>query len=346
MHLMFNNRFSKEKQFQFLLDFGQWLTDGQSPNSALAGMELIAKERNDRVELNIIAKLRATLAQGKPIAVGMQKNFSKDLQLLVDVGQKAGCLPALITSYQHFRERRYALIQRVIKGLIYPLVLLFASLIAVAFIGAVVLPKFKHVDSETPMPVMSEWLQQFGGLLYQFGPAILISGLLATLGFILLVSRNIHKLPNWLQNCTIFSILKAYNAIYLLQGLSLFLSCRLSLERSLQIFESRSSAFLQNHISAMRKSLARGETNMTKIFSTGLFSQVALYRLEVGSATRQPKGTLFAHLAERMMRDVERLVIARQRAMAYVCFVTAVGLILMIIIGLGQLFTDLAQQWA
>ncbi|WP_157981232.1 type II secretion system F family protein [Aliidiomarina iranensis] len=339
-------RLNHRRQLEFLVDFSQWLADGQAPDAALAGMELLAKERKDRHQYQVIKQLRSALAQGKPVAVGMQNDFSKELQVLVDIGQRAGCLPELIARHQVFNDRRRQLLKRVGQGLTYPLVLLLAAIIAVAFIGAVVLPKFQSIDTLSGLPLFSGMLQTLGIAIVQVGPLVILTIVLSIPLMVIGLPRYRKRLPHHFQNIFILTVINAYHAIYLLQGLSLFLACNISLEHSLRLFEARCSSYLREHVKAMRKSLGRGETRMPKVFATGLLNPAVLYRMEVGAATRQSKRILFAHLADRIMLDTERLVITRQRTMAYLCYSVAILLILLIIFGLGQLFTELAQQWA
>lgn len=346
MRLIFSNAFPAEKQLQFLTDLGQWLGDGQSPDRALSGMELIARERNDNVEIRVITKLRAALAQGKSIAQGMNSDFSEELQLLVDVGQQAGCLPDLIASYRSFRQRRYELLKRCGRGLVYPVILLLAALVALAFIGGTVIPRFKEIDGSATLPLISQVLESGGRSILTVGPLVLfiLPLIIAALSFLI---------PNWhspyrhyLEGLTAFTVYRVYNGIYLLQGLSLLLSCRLNLENALRVFEPRSSTYLKNHIQIMRQRLARGEIQLHKILNTHLLSPAAIYRLQIGAAVQQSKSKLFSQLAERLLQDTERLIISRQRSLVYICFITAITLIGLIILGLGQLFTNLAAQWA
>lgn len=346
MRITYNRRFTAEQQLQFLVDFGQWLGDGQSPNRALSGMELMAKERKANTEIKIITKLKHTLAEGKPIALGMREDFSKDLQLVVDVGQQAGCLSALIKSYQDFQQQRRALLKGCVQSLIYPCSLLIAALVAVAFIGTVIIPRFTELESGIELPIGSEILHTTGVFVFQFGPIILFLFPLLVVLLGLVIPRWQGPARRYFEGLSTFSIFRSYNAIYLLQGLSLLLFCRLSIEQALRIFETKSTPYLKTHIQVMRQRLSRGETQLHRVFATGLLTPVALYRLQLGEAVQQSKARLFAELAERMTTDTERLIVSRQKALVYACFLSAVALIVLIIIGLGQLFAHLAAQWA
>lgn len=346
MRIVFNRSFTSEHQLQFLVDFGQWLGDGQAPNKALSGMELMAKERKAQIEIKIIAKLKNALAEGKPIAFGMRQDFDRELQLVVDVGQQAGCLSALIASYQSFQQQRRKLLKRCVQGLVYPCSLLIAALVAVAFIGAIIIPRFSDIDDDIALPIASELLNTSGVLVFQLGPIILfsISLLIVFLGVV--ITRWQGSQRRHFENLAVFSVFRAYNAIYLLQGLSLLLASNLSVEQALRIFETNSSLYLKKHIQTMRQRLSRGETQLHKVFATGLLTPVALYRFQLGEAVQQSKGRLFAELAERMTADTERLIVSRQKALVYCSFLSAIALIVLIIVGLGQLFAHLAAQWA
>lgn len=344
---MFKQSFLRpQEQIQFIADFSMWLQDGQAADHALAGMQLLAEERKRKKDLRVIASLRQALAQGKPIAYGMQEYFSHELTMLVEIGQEAGCLADLLERYERFTQRRRSLLQACVRGLVYPLFLFISAVTAVIFVGWQIIPRLQQFDgaSEPPFLVMS--LTFVADLLMAILPALLVVMVLVTI-------LIYYALPHWSSSyrrrfewLLPFSVFKTYSGIYLLQAMSLLLSSKIGLARALHMFESRSAAYLAEHLSLMRASLAGGELSLYKVFNTGLFSLATLYRLQILMATQQSKASLFAQLADRLVQDGERTLRFHQRGFVVLLYVVSVLCILWILISMGLLFTELAHSWS
>ncbi|MCH8492309.1 MAG: type II secretion system F family protein [Idiomarina sp.] len=335
-----------QEQIQFLADFSLWLQDGQAADHALAGMQFLAEERKRKQELRVIASLRQALAQGKPIAYGMKAYFSHELTMLVEIGQEAGCLADLLERYQRFTQRRRSLIQTCIRGLVYPLLLFISALTAVVFVGWQIIPRLQQFDGASEPPLLVASLSFIAEFLIAILPTLLVvMGLVAILVY--------YALPHWsspyrrrFEWLLPFSVFKTYSGIYLLQAMSLLLSSKIGLARALHMFESRSSAYLAEHLSLMRVSLAAGELSLHKVFNTGLFSLTTLYRMQTLMATQQSKARLFAQLADRLVQDGERTLRLHQRGFIVLLYVVSVLCILWILISMGLLFTELAHSWS
>jgi type II secretory pathway component PulF len=338
--------FRSQEQIQFIADFSLWLQDGQAADYALAGMQLLAEERNRKQELRVIASLRQALAQGKPIAYGMKAYFSHELRMLVEIGQEAGCLADLLERYQRFTQRRRSFIQACIRGLLYPLFLFISALTAIVFVGWQIIPRLQQFDGASEPPLLVASLSFIAELLIAVLPAfVVVIGLVAMLVY--------YALPHWcspyrrrFEWLLPFSVFKTYSGIYLLQAMSLLLSSRIGLARALYMFESRSSAYLSEHLSLMRASLAAGELSLHKVFNTGLFGLTTLYRMQILMATQQSTAGLFAQLADRLVQDGERTLRFHQRGFIVLLYVVSVLCILWILISMGLLFTELAHSWS
>ena len=344
---MFKQNFlHPQEQIQFIADFSMWLQDGQAADHALAGMQLLAEERKRKKELRVIASLRQALAQGKPIAYGMRDYFNHELTMLVEIGQEAGCLADLLERYERFTQRRRCLLQACARGLIYPLFLFISAVTAVIFVGWQIIPRLQQFDgaSEPPFLVMS--LTIVADLLILILPALLV-----VMVFVALLVY--FALPHWcspyrrrLEWLLPFSVFKTYSGIYFLQAMSLLLSSKVGLARAMHMFESRSAAYLAEHLRLMRVSLSAGELSLHKVFDTGLFSVATLYRLQILMATQQSKASLFGQLADRLAQDGERTLHFHQRSFVVSLYVVSVLCILWILTSMGLLFTELVHSWS
>lgn len=164
--------------------------------------------------------------------------------------------------------------------------------------------------------------------------------MLIQLGLLVWHRQGQLYLPNFLPS----ALVRIYNGVYLLQGLSLLLASQLSLEQSLRMFEQNAGSYLQWHIQAMRKALARGEIGLHKVFATGLLSAASLFRIQASVAQQQPHRVTLEQLSLRMAQDGEQLLRFHQRAVVRFCYIIATVFIVWLVLAMGQLFTLIAQQ--
>lgn len=334
------------EQIQFIDDLALWLEDGQAANHALAGMKLLALERGNSKELKVIESLRIALAKGKPLASGMRPFFNYELTMLVEIGQKAGCLPDLLSRYQAYTQRRRNLVKACLKSMLYPLFLFFAAIIALVFVGTQIIPRFQQFDAGSELPLTIRSITIFAELLIAIFPILLLLAAIVAIALRYTLEHWHSPRRQKLEWLLPFSVFKTYNGIYLLQGISLLLRSQMGLERALRMFESRSSVYLARHLTTMRASLAAGEVNLHKIFNTGLFNNATLYRLQFAATTQENKANIFALLANRLIHDGERTIWLHQKGVISLLYTLSVLCILWILVSMGLLFNELAKSWS
>jgi type II secretory pathway component PulF len=99
-------QFGTKKQLAFLEDFWVLINDGIPANRAIDMMTKVSTGLNKEVSLSIAQKI----AQGQPLADGMQDWFSPNVVEIVRVGEAGGALSQTIKSAISTLSRRWPIL--------------------------------------------------------------------------------------------------------------------------------------------------------------------------------------------------------------------------------------------
>ncbi|WP_369743670.1 type II secretion system F family protein [Pseudidiomarina sp. PP-1MA] len=336
-------RLSRPRQLAFLEDFALGLADGLSPLQTCIGLAENAKQQGLRAEYQLVQQIIAQLNAGQPLGPALQGSFAQDLVMLMAVGEHSGVLDQLLQRQQQFEQQRYAALQAFWKPLLYPLAMLALALLACVFIGQQVMPKLAAALPPEQWP-------QLSGLLLQLshGPAVPL--LLLAVLLVLLACWGpalVIDLSRWywraLAQRGCFVIRRYFDAVLLLQTVTVLLKAGMNLDRAILAMQAYSNSSMDWHLGVIRQRLAQGERQLAVLFDTGLLSARMLFRLSNGSRQASEQGTLL-RVAEYATQDAVRALGRLRVLLLGFCY----GMIFMVLVvvlgGMGAMLMTVSQQ--
>jgi type IV pilus assembly protein PilC len=129
----------------------------------LKSLDIISQQVSSRKLYNIIKDLQKNMEAGLSLHEAMAKHpqvFSSLWINLVESGEASGNLALILTRLAGYLERMAAFKSKVISALIYPLILLCASLGALLFLTLKIIPTFAELFKgfKTELPVLTKGL--------------------------------------------------------------------------------------------------------------------------------------------------------------------------------------------
>ena len=336
-------RLARTRQLALLEDFALALQDGLSPLQASMELAQHARQYGLSDELALSEGIIQALNQGHSFASVLPHWFDNDLCMLVSVGEHSGVLEALLQQHRHFELQRQQAQQQFWRPLIYPLIMVVIAALASLLIGRQVMPKLATGLPREDWPLVSELLLSLSA-----GPSLLI--MLLMLALILVVSWGPaplidwrHRGSRWLARRGAFAIRRYFNAVLLLQTITVLLQARLNLDRALQAIDRFGDSSLGYVIEQMRQRLARGERQLATIFGSELLSSRMLFRLSNGGRNATEHGTLLrvaGYAGTDAIAALQRLRVTLQ----VVCYGLIFLLLALVLSGMGAMLMAVTQQ--
>lgn len=336
-------RLARSRQLALLEDFALALHDGLSPLQATIELAQHAQQYGLREELALSEGILQALNQGHSFASVLPQWFDRDLCMLVSVGEHSGVLEQLLQQHRQFELQRQQAQQQFWRPLIYPLIMVFIAACASLLIGRQVMPKLATGLDPEQWPLLSESL-----LLVSAGPSLLL--LLLGVALLVLLSWGPSALIDWrwswcrwLAARGAFTIRRYFNAVMLLQTITVLLQARLNLDRALQAIERFGDSSMGYVSQQMRKRLAQGERQLGRVFGSALLSPRMLFRLSNGSRNATEHGTLLrvaSYAGADAIAALRRLRVSLQ----VVCYVLIFLLLALVLGGMGAMLMAVTQQ--
>ncbi len=336
-------RLARSRQLALLEDFALALQDGLSPLQACGELAQHAQHYRLADELALSAGIVQALNQGQSFATVLPQWFDRDLCMLVSVGEHSGVLERLLQQHQQFEQQRQQAQQQFWRPLIYPLIMLVISAIASLVIGRQVMPKLATGLPAADWPWLSELL-----LVISAGPSLLLMLLLVLL--MLIVAWGPALLIDWrwgwcrrLAQLGAFRIRRYFDAVLLLQTITVLLQARLNLDRALQAVERFGAGSLCYVTLHMRRRLAQGERQLAGVFGSALLSPRMLFRLSNGSRNATEHGTLL-RVASYATADAIDALLRLRIALQIMCYGLIFLLMTLVLGGMGSMLMAVTQQ--
>ncbi len=336
-------RLTRTRQLALLEDFALALNDGLSPLQASMELAHHARQYGLAAELALSEGLVQALNQGQSFASVLPQWFDADLCMLVSVGEHSGVLEQLLQQHRQFELQRQHAQQLFWRPLIYPMIMLVIAALASVLIGRQVMPKLATGLSREHWPLLSELL-----LLVSAGPSLFL--MLLGMVVLVLMSWGPALLINWrwdwcrwLAAQGAFTIRRYFNAVLLLQTITVLLQARLNLDRALQAIERFGDRSLSYVTQQMRQRLAQGERQLAQVFGSELLSSRMLFRLSNGGRNATEHGTLLrvaGYAGADALSALQRLRVTLQ----VVCYVLIFLLLAMVLGGMGAMLMAVTQQ--
>lgn len=336
-------RLNRGRQLALLEDFALALQDGLSPLQASMELAQHARHYQLHAELALSEGIVQALNQGQSFASVLPQWFDADLCMLVSVGEHSGVLEQLLQQHRQFELQRQQAQQQFWRPLIYPMLMVVIAALASLLIGRQVMPKLATGLAPQDWPLISELL-----LVISAGPSLLLM-LCAVLVTLLLSWGPAGMIDwrwswcRWLARHGAFTIRRYFNAVLLLQTITVLLQARLNLDRALQAIERFGDSSLVYVTQQMRQRLAQGERQLAAVFGSDLLSARMLFRLSNGGRNATEHGTLMrvaGYAGADAITALQRLRVSLQVG----CYVLIFLLLALVLGGMGAMLMAVTQQ--
>ena len=333
----------RPQQLALLEDIALALGDGLSVAQACRELHQHAVQQGMVREQQVVADLQTAVYRGQPMATAMRSWFAQDLCMLVSVGERSGLLDQLIAAQRQFEQQRSAALQAFWRPLIYPLIMLFVSMLACYAVGSQVLPKLAAGLPEISWPLFSQHLMSVAQ-----GPWLIAIGV--TLSLVVLWFWGPYPLIDlrfagwrWLAARGAFVIRRYFDGVLLLQTLTVLLRAGVRLDKALQAMQEFGSGALAPILPPIRQKLAHGERLLASILDCGLLSPRMLFRLSNGSRNATEHGTL-QRVANYAAADAAAALQRLRVTMQLCCYGLILWLLLITVGGMGAMLMAVTQQ--
>ncbi|MDX6750482.1 type II secretion system F family protein [Geminicoccaceae bacterium 1502E] len=330
------SRSLKKPVTEFTREFATLLGAGQTVEGALA---MLVDATDHRRLQRTLAEVLDAVRGGKALSEAMAADpaaFPRVYTSMIRAGEASGRLEQVAAELAVLRERADALQRRLTSAMIYPAVLLLASLGSLAILLTVVVPKFAPLfaNAGEALPGSTRIVLAAADLLTEQGPVILL-GLLA----LLLILRQLLARPavrgaldRWLLNAPLLGKLARERVTaQAMRGLATLMAGGLDLPQALgmvrdMIANQAARAAFDEVVAGVRQ----GRTLAACLAEADVLAPLALKMLRVGEESGR-LAAVAAHLAdsfeERVATRLTRLVAVIEPAMVIFLGVLVGGIV-------------------
>ena len=223
----------------------------------------------DPASRRLLEQLEREIREGHSLSRALRRfeNLFGNLYIsMVLAGEVSGNLDATIERLSTYLEAQKELRERVVGALIYPVILLLVTVLSIAILMVVVMPRFKQLfeDMGAELPAITQVFISTSDFMQEYGLIIgvaLISLAPITLylrrnrDFCALMDRLMFKLP-WIGN-----LAKKIQMARFAETLAMMLKCGISIQKALEISKTVvSNSWLNNQLSVAAERLKEGAT--------------------------------------------------------------------------------------
>jgi general secretion pathway protein F len=173
---------------------------------------LSVAEQSDKPRIkNIIMAVRAKVLEGHSLATGLAEFpqvFDKLYRATVAAGEKTGHLDKVLERLADFAERRYAVRQKIQQAMIYPSIIILASISIVSFLLTYVVPKMVGVFQQSGqlLPTATRILLAISGFISSSGLYLIIALIIFIVVWLRFLKRPRFKswVDRWLLKVPLF----------------------------------------------------------------------------------------------------------------------------------------------
>lgn len=254
--------------------------------------EIVGNGNDKPAMQKLILDIKADVEGGTSLheSLGKHPLYFDDLFVnLVEAGEQAGALEALLDKVATYKEKTEALKKKVKKALFYPAAVLVVAVVVTIILLIFVIPQFeslfKGFGADLPAFTqfvinMSKWLQSDG-----IEIAIVAGGAFATFRYFYKRSRKLREtMDRWLLKFPIIGpiINKSAIARYA-RTLSTMFAAGVPLVEALEsVAGATGNIVFENAVMKMRDEVATGQRLQRAMEATGLFPNMVIQMIAVG----------------------------------------------------------------
>ena len=279
--------------------------------SLVDAIDTLLKQHRGRMHLSL-QKLREQLVQGHSMTDAMQQQpdvFDSLCLSMVHVGENSGNLEHVLSILADFSERSMRLQNRLLNAMLYPMIVVVASLGVTIFLMTAVVPQLLESLVQTgkalPWPTVilkatSDGLLQYGWLIALIGAAFVIGVVLAVR-----TERGRWRRDRFLLQLPVFGNLALRQAISRISFvMATLLKSGVVLVRAMEIAAGTChNVVIRKALNDVRESIATGRDTGQALEATSVFPPLVVQIFAVG----QQSGEL-DRMLERLAEDYDRQV--------------------------------------
>lgn len=282
----------------------------------IEALEAIAENASSPAIQAIAEDLKANVLKGQPLGKAMSAHPTAFSQLVCDmvaVGDEAGRMTETIDGAVSYMDRSLTVRKNVVGALIYPGILMGASLLSFLVLIVVILPTFKQAfDSlQVKLPLFTTLLLNFG-IFLRTQPHFVIAGLLAmffgTRAFLrtargrLLLQKTLDRVP------IVGDILSGIALNRSLRTLATLLSTRVPIVDALEYARRVSNHFrFEKAIEDVKSHVKNGQALAEAMRNTQQFPKMVVQMVAVGERSGRVD-QLVTTLVEHREVDIDRKI--------------------------------------
>jgi type IV pilus assembly protein PilC len=309
-HFLF---FSKEEQILLTKRLALLLRSGVPIVTALS---LMHDEARTRSAVHVLHYLRETVASGRPLSTGLAefRTVFGDLGVhLIEVGEASGTLSEHLDRLSHSLKRERALRRKVLGALLYPAIIVVATLAITALLALYVFPKIIPVFKgfHTQLPLSTRMLIALSSFCTQYGLLVLCGLALIAIGASLVLRYPTVRLAcdrAMLRTPLTGTLQREYAVASLCRTLGTLIASEVGVVRAVELcaLGTRNSAYKKAY-KEMAEQIAEGQ-KVSTAFSTDavLFPRLLPQMLSVGESTGALSDSLF-YCADFYEEELEEL---------------------------------------
>ncbi len=302
-HTFFNSTlfvsFSKKEQIIFAKRLSMVLRSGMP---ILQGLRMLEEEAHSRSIARIAKSLADDVAGGMALSNALKKfegTFGQFFINIVRVGETSGTLPENLEYVAQELKKKEELRKKVIGALVYPIVIIFATLgitiLLIVYIFPKILPIF--LSLKATLPLSTRILIKLSNLLTEYGLLVLLGFIVVFVVYLLLLKwHQFHLLvDNILIRLPIFGRLSQYyNLANACRTLSLLLKSDVRIVNAISItVDSLKNKAYQKEFRMAGEVVLHGQRISTQLKTNNvLFPPLLTQMISVGEATGNLSDTM------------------------------------------------------
>lgn len=270
-------QFGNKAQLAFLEDLYLLISDGIPANRAIEMMAQVTTGLTREVAVSIAQKI----AEGQPLAEGMEDWFSMNVVEIVRVGEAGGALAETMKSAINMLSQRGVAISSFAGAVTYPLIVLVIACIVIVYLNNSVFSQFALIKPMSQWPTAGQRLVQVATLIQSWWWTVLIAIVVIALILRWLMANYIGDLRPTLDQFPPFNFYRRFTASRLLETLGLLVANGVVFKSAIRVMQYQANPYMHSHLVMMEHLLSMGKTNIADVLATGLVSDTDLMRLRV-----------------------------------------------------------------
>jgi type II secretory pathway component PulF len=291
--------FPISEQILFAKRLGMILRSG---TPILEGLYMLNDNVRSRSVAYIYTTLSAHIAKGQSLSSGLGKfsrQFGEFAVNIVGVGETTGTLPDNLTYLADELKKKQALRKKVIGALVYPIVIVIATLGITILLTVYIFPKITPIfqSFHTTLPLSTRILIAVSGFLINDGLWFFLGLIICAVGaaFLLRLKRVHYYVDRALLSLPILgAIVQYYNVVNITRTLGLLLRCDVRVVEAFEIIAKSTKNLVY------REAMERGALHVLKgeriteqfKWNRQLFPSIVTQMISVGESTGNLSGSL------------------------------------------------------